>query len=77
MGRSILILLLILMIIVSLTPQAHEKITRTWDEIRPAVVASMDGMYAVIRSVIAGDEAENRTHDSPFMPGVHFDVIIT
>jgi hypothetical protein len=77
MGRSILILLLILVIVVSLDPRVHEKITNTWEEVRPAVVASMDGMYAVIRSFIAGDEADNRTNDSPLLPGVRFDEIIT
>ena len=77
MGRSILILLLILVILVSLNPQVHEKITRAWEDVKPAVVASMDGMYALIRNFIAGDESNNRTHDSPLMPGARFDVIIT
>ena len=77
MGRSILILLLILVILVSLNPQVHEKISRTWEGIKPTVVASMDGMYALVRNFIAGDESNNRTHDSPLMPGARFDVIIT
>jgi len=77
MGRSILILLLILVILVSLHPQVQAKITKGWDEIRPAVVASMDGVYAIIRSFVAGDDAENRQNDSPFMPGIRFDMIVT
>jgi hypothetical protein len=77
MGRSIVILLLILMVLVSLNPQARLKVTETWESIKPAVVASMDNIYAGIRSFVAGSDSGNRTNDSPVTPGVNFDVIIT
>jgi hypothetical protein len=77
MGRSIIILLLILVILVSLNPQARLKVTETWESIKPAVVASMDNIYAEIRGFVAGNDSDNRTKDSPVTPGVNFDVIIT
>lgn len=77
MGRSIIILLLILVILVSLNPQVRAKVGETWDNIKPAVVACMDTMYADIRSFVAGSGSDNRTNESPVTPGVNFDVIIT
>jgi len=77
MGRSIVILLLILMVLVSLNPQARLKVTETWENIKPSVVASMDNIYAGIRSFVAGSDSDNRTNDTPLTPGVNFDVIIT
>ena len=77
MGRSIIILLLILVVLVSLDPQARAKVGETWENIKPAVVASMDTMYADLRSFVAGNDSDNRTNESPVTPGVNFDVIIT
>lgn len=77
MGRSIIILLLILVILVSLNPQVRLKVTETWEKIKPAVVASMDNLYAEIRSFVAGNDSENRTNEAPVTPGMNFDVIIT
>lgn len=77
MGRSIVILLLILVILVSMNPQVRAKVGETWENIKPAVVASMDNLYAEIRSFVAGSDFENRTNESPITPGVNFDVIIT
>jgi hypothetical protein len=77
MGRSIIIVLLILVILVSMNPQASAKVMETWESIKLAVVASMDNMYASIRNLVAGNDSDNRTNDSPITPGVNFDVIIT
>jgi hypothetical protein len=77
MGRSIIILLLILVILVSMNPQARAKMMETWESVKPAVVASMDNMYASIRNLVVGNDSDNRTNDSPITPGVNFDVIIT
>ena len=77
MGRSIIIVLLILVILVSMNPQARAKVMETWESVKPAVVASMDNMYASIRNLVAGNDSDNRTNDSPITPGVNFDVIIT
>ena len=77
MGRSIIILFLILVILVSMNPQARAKVMETWESIKPAVVVSMDNMYASIRNLVAGNDSDNRTNDSPITPGVNFDVIIT
>jgi hypothetical protein len=77
MGRSIIILLLILVILVSLNPQVRAKVGEGWESVKPAVVASMDSFYAEIRGLVAGNNSDNRTHESPVTPGVNFDVIIT
>jgi hypothetical protein len=77
MGRSIIIILLILVILVSMNPQVRAKVGRTWENIKPAVVAAMDNLYAEIRSFVTGSDSENRTNESPVTPGVNFDVIVT
>jgi hypothetical protein len=77
MGRSIVILFLILVILVSMNPQVRAKVGQTWENIKPAVVASMDSLYAEIRTFVAGNDSDNRTNESPITPGVNFDVIIT
>ena len=77
MGRSIIIVFLILMMLVSVSPQVRTTVVETWKNIRPSVVESMDDLYAAVRSLVAGSDADNRTHDIPVSPGVNFDVIIT
>ena len=77
MGRSIILLILILVILVAVSPQVRTKLEETWKAIRPAVVASMDNLYAMVRSFVAGTDSSNRTNDAPVTPGVNFNVIIT
>jgi len=77
MGRSIIILLLILVILVSMNPQVRAKVGDAWESVKPAVVASMDSFYAEIRGLVTGNNSDNRTNESPVTPGVNFDVIIT
>jgi len=77
MGRSIIILLLIVGILVSMNPGVRAKMGETWENVKPAVVASMDNLYAEIRTFVAGNDADNRTNESPVTPGANFDVIIT
>lgn len=77
MGRSIIILFLILAILVSISPQVRTNAVEMWKNIRPAVVESMDNLYAAVRSLVAGNDTDNRTNDTPVRPGVNFDVIIT
>jgi hypothetical protein len=77
MGRLIVIMLLILMILVSVSPQARATVMETWENIRPAVVASMDNMYAVIRSFVAGNGSDHHIDENPGAPDPNFDVIIT
>jgi hypothetical protein len=77
MGRSIILLVLLLAILVSLSPQVRTNMGETWKTIQPAVVASMDSLYAVVRAFIAGNDSGNRTNDSPVTPGENFNVIIT
>jgi len=77
MGRSIIILFLILVILVSISPQVCTNVAETWKNIRPSVVESMDNLYAAVRSLVAGNDADNRTHDTPVSPGANFNVTIT
>lgn len=77
MGRSIFLVLLILVILVSIHPQTQAKITAAWESIRPAVVESMDSLYAAVRSFVAGDDSDHQMNEDPVTPDVNFDVIIT
>ena len=77
MARSILLLLLIVLILVSVSPQVQTKLMDTWKTVRPVVVASMDSVYAAVRSLVAGSDRHNRTNDTPNTPNIRFDVIVT
>lgn len=77
MGRSIVIMLLILVILVSLNPQARAIVTETWENIRPAVVESMDNLYAAVRNLVAGDGSDHQIDENPGAPVPNIDVIIT
>jgi hypothetical protein len=77
MGRSIVMIFLILVILVSLSPQVQANITVAWESIRPAVVESMDSLYAVVRDFVAGNGSDHQIYENPEPPNVNFDVIIT
>ena len=77
MGRSIFIVLLILVILVSISPQTQAKITSGWESVRPGVVKSMDSLYAVVHDFVAGTDAHHQMHENPETPPANFDVIIT
>jgi hypothetical protein len=77
MGRSIFIVLLILVILVSISPQTQTKITSGWESVRPAVVESMDILYAAVHDFVAGTDVHHQIQENPETPPVNFDVIIT
>jgi hypothetical protein len=77
MGRSIIIILLILVVLVSINPHVQAKTITAWETIRPAVVESMDNLYAVVRNFVAGNGSDHQIYEDPGTPGVNFDVIIT
>jgi len=77
MGRSIGIILLIIAVLISITPQAQTKISGGWQSIRPAVVESMDNMYAAVRTFVSGSDSDHKLYENPVPLDPNFDVIIT
>ena len=77
MGRWILLLFLILVIFVSINPQAQTKISGAWQSVRPAVLESMDHLYAVVRDFVAGNDSDHHIDDNPAVPDPNLIVIIT
>ena len=75
-ARLMIVFLLIVAAFMAYDPAALEERREAWVEIRPTVVAFMDGMYAVVRDLIAGD-GDDRIDDSPDVPEVDFDRIVT
>ncbi len=77
-ARLIVVLLLILAILVSVNPRAREQVKETWENIRPTILAFMDNVYGAIRSLIAGNDSDNRFETpTPTSPGVNFERIVT
>ena len=76
-ARLITVILLVMAILIAYSPQFREQVTETWETIKPAVVALMDGSYAAIRNLIVGDGADDRMEETPHEPGVNFDRIVT
>lgn len=76
-ARLITVILLIMAILIAYNPQFHELVMDTWEAVRPAVVQFMDGFYAAIRSLIAGNGSNDQMDHPPENPGVNFDRIVT
>lgn len=77
--RAAVVLFLILAVLIAYNPRARETVMNTWENIRPALVALMDNVYAVIRDIITSNGSNNGTHETPVPagPGVNFQHIIT
>jgi hypothetical protein len=75
--RLILISLLILTIVFAYDPITREQVIQGWESARPTVVALMDGLYALVRTLIVGDGRHDRIDDTPVSPGGDFDRIVT
>jgi len=73
--RWITVSLLILVILVSYSPQVHREAGESWRELRPGVLEFMDNIYATVRDFVAGDGARNGVQDN--IPDIDFDRIIT
>ena len=73
--RYILVSLLLLVVAVTFSSQGREAASRAWEDMRPAVVGVMDGLYATLRSFVAGDAPHEGIDDNA--PGVNLDLIIT
>lgn len=74
-ARRIGIFFLIVALLVAYVPQARSGMSEAWQAARPGVVAFMDGVYAVVRSLVAGSDATDGIHNDP--PEVDYDLIIT
>lgn len=74
--RLMIVFFLILAALMVYDPAAREEGMEAWVEVRPKVVAFMDGMYAIVRDLIAGD-GDDRIDDTPDVPDGDFDRIVT
>lgn len=76
-ARLMIIFLLIVAALIAYDPEARQGGIEAWVEVRPTVVAFMDGMYAAVRELIAGDGREDWIDDNPVPPEIDFDRIVT
>jgi hypothetical protein len=74
-ARLIIVSFLLLAIVVAFSSQGREATSRAWEDMRPTVVEVMDGLYATLRSFVAGEDPHQSIDDNA--PGVNFDLIIT
>jgi len=74
-ARLIIVLFLILAIVVSYSPQMRREASQVWEDVRPAVIEVMDGVYATIRNLVAGSDSNDGIDDNA--PGVDFELITT
>jgi hypothetical protein len=76
--RALIVLLLVLAVVVAYNPRVRAEVASTWETIRPAVVEFMDGFYATVRNLIAGNNTDNQNNKTPAPdPGVNFERIVT
>ena len=75
LARWIILSLVIVSILIASSPQMLTITGQAWDDARPGVVQVMDGVYAIIRSFVAGSDSHEGIDDDP--PSVDYDIIIT
>lgn len=73
--RWIVLSLVIVSILIASSPPMRAVTSQAWDDARPSVVQVMDGVYAILRSFLAGSDSHDGIDDDP--PGVDYDIIIT
>jgi hypothetical protein len=73
--RLIAVVFLILAIVFSYSLPGRREMSQAWQNIRPNVIQAMDSLYATIRNLVAGMDANHGIDDKA--PGVNFDEVIT
>jgi hypothetical protein len=76
-ARLMIVFLVIVALIFANDPITREQMSEGWEQARPGVVAFMDGMYAMVRTLINGDGQGDWIDDYPVHPDVDFDRIVT
>ena len=74
-ARWVFVPILILMIVFISSPLAREEVGQAWEQVRPAMLQFMDGLYVAIRNFVAGGDMHEGIEEHP--PGVDYDRIIT
>lgn len=74
-ARIIIVSFLLLAIVATFSSRGWETSSRSWEDMRLTVVEVMDGLYATLRSFVAGEDSHQSIDDNA--PGVNFDLIIT
>jgi hypothetical protein len=74
-ARLIIVYLLVLVLLAACSPHVQSETRHAWLSVRPAVIEFMDGLYAAIRSLVAGTESNHGIENQP--PGTNYDIIIT
>ena len=74
-ARWIILSFIIVALLIASGPQTWAASGLAWEEARPHVVQVMDGLYAIIRSFVAGSNPHEDIEDDA--PGVNYDIIIT
>ncbi|HEX5809674.1 MAG TPA: hypothetical protein VFY25_13490 [Anaerolineales bacterium] len=75
--RLIVVFLIIVTLIFASSPITREQVQQNWENTRPVVVAVMDGVYAIVRTLIVGNGRDDRIDDKPVSPDVDFDRVVT
>lgn len=75
--RLLIVFLILVTLLFAFHPVTREQARLGWENGRPVVVALMDGMYAIVRTLIAGDGHHDRIDDNPVAPDVDFDRVVT
>jgi hypothetical protein len=74
-ARLIVVLFLILAMVLTYSPIVRGEVSQAWETARPGVILFMDGVYAVIRTLVTGTDPHNGIDDNA--PDVDFDEVIT
>jgi hypothetical protein len=76
-GRFIIVLILILILLLFYNPDTRQAVIETWQNIRPALVAFLDNLYAAIRDLLTGSSSDSDVDQQPAGPELNFDRIVT
>lgn len=74
-ARWIVLGFIVAAILIASSPEMRAVTGQAWDHARPNMLQVMDGVYAMIRSFVAGSDPHEGIDDDA--PGVDFDIITT
>jgi hypothetical protein len=75
--RLIVVFLIIVTLVFASSPITREWVQQNWENARPFVIAVMDGVYAIVRTLVVGDGIDDRIDDKPVSPDADFDRVVT
>ena len=76
-SRFILILLIILLLLFTFSPQTRQALIDAWQTVRPILVAFLDDVYTALRDLLTGNTSNQNTDQPSLQPKLRYERMVT